>query len=65
MRPGPIPEKYISLITKDVSMALIYLHKSGLIHRDIKGKVDIIKLHYVMGDSCEYLDDRRWTYQVV
>ncbi|CAI2178958.1 12065_t:CDS:2 [Funneliformis geosporum] len=36
LNAGPLEEKYISLITREVLQALIYLHKCKIIHRDIK-----------------------------
>ncbi|GBC02052.1 hypothetical protein RclHR1_04430002 [Rhizophagus clarus] len=36
LNAGNLEEKYISLITREVLQALIYLHKSKIIHRDIK-----------------------------
>ncbi|CAG8459708.1 13213_t:CDS:2 [Rhizophagus irregularis] len=36
LNAGNLEEKYISLITKEVLQALIYLHKCKIIHRDIK-----------------------------
>ena len=33
----PIEEGFIVLITREVLIALAYLHKEGIIHRDIKG----------------------------
>lgn len=34
----PIEEGFIVLITREVLIALAYLHKEGIIHRDIKGE---------------------------
>ncbi|TPX57093.1 hypothetical protein SpCBS45565_g08275 [Spizellomyces sp. 'palustris'] len=37
LRSGPIDEKYIAVIAREVLYALVYLHKSAaIIHRDIK-----------------------------
>lgn len=36
MKSGPIQEKYIVLIVRETLTALTYLHKQGIIHRDIK-----------------------------
>ncbi|KAI8813343.1 kinase-like domain-containing protein, partial [Cladochytrium replicatum] len=37
LRSGPIEEKYIAVIAREVLMALVYLHKSAnIVHRDIK-----------------------------
>ncbi|ORX94087.1 Pkinase-domain-containing protein [Basidiobolus meristosporus CBS 931.73] len=36
MQFSRIEERYISIIAKEVLMALSYLHKTGIIHRDIK-----------------------------
>jgi serine/threonine protein kinase len=38
MKAGPVPERMIGLITFDVVNALHYLHTTGIIHRDIKGR---------------------------
>lgn len=37
MKAGPIDEKYITIIVRETLTALGYLHKQGIIHRDIKG----------------------------
>ncbi|PWN92518.1 kinase-like protein, partial [Acaromyces ingoldii] len=36
MNAGPIQEKYACVIVRESLVALAYLHKSGIIHRDIK-----------------------------
>ncbi|KAL8280939.1 hypothetical protein RQP46_006618 [Phenoliferia psychrophenolica] len=36
MKSGPIEEKYIVLIVREVLVALSFLHRQGIIHRDVK-----------------------------
>ncbi|CAG8595996.1 15081_t:CDS:2, partial [Dentiscutata heterogama] len=36
LKAGAIEEKYISIITREVLLAISYLHKCKIIHRDIK-----------------------------
>ncbi|CAO1613676.1 unnamed protein product [Jaminaea pallidilutea] len=36
MQAGPISEQYANLIVRETLVALAYLHKAGIIHRDIK-----------------------------
>ncbi|CCD23831.1 putative serine/threonine protein kinase KIC1 NDAI_0C01700 [Naumovozyma dairenensis CBS 421] len=36
LRPGKIDEKYIGVITREILIALKYIHKDNIIHRDIK-----------------------------
>ncbi|GAA5911119.1 hypothetical protein JCM8208_000282 [Rhodotorula glutinis] len=36
MKSGPIEEKYAALIIREVLVALSFLHRQGIIHRDVK-----------------------------
>lgn len=36
LRPGKIDEKYIGVIMRELLVALLYIHKDNVIHRDIK-----------------------------
>ncbi|KAI5783558.1 STE/STE20/YSK protein kinase [Geopyxis carbonaria] len=36
MKPGPIPEEYITIIIRELLMGLEYLHSDNKLHRDIK-----------------------------
>lgn len=40
MKSSVIDEKCISIITREVLLSLDYIHKQGIIHRDIKGKFE-------------------------
>ncbi|QPG74115.1 hypothetical protein FOA43_001437 [Brettanomyces nanus] len=36
LKPGPLEEKYISIISRELLNALKFIHENGVIHRDIK-----------------------------
>ena len=36
MKPRPFEDKYIAVVLRDVLQGLVYIHKLGKIHRDIK-----------------------------
>lgn len=37
MKPGPLNEKYICIILRELLMGLEYLHMDNKLHRDVKG----------------------------
>jgi serine/threonine-protein kinase 24/25/MST4 len=39
MKPGPLDEKYVCIILREVLKGLEYLHGEGKIHRDVSGLV--------------------------
>jgi serine/threonine protein kinase len=41
MEVGRFEEKYIAIIMREVLLALAYVHKCGIIHRDIKGIISL------------------------
>ncbi|GAV29947.1 hypothetical protein PMKS-003453 [Pichia membranifaciens] len=36
LKPGPLQEKYIAVVTRELLIALQFIHENGVIHRDIK-----------------------------
>jgi protein-serine/threonine kinase len=38
MKAGRIGEKYLTIIVRETLSALAFIHKFGVIHRDVKGK---------------------------
>lgn len=36
LKPGPLQEKYIAVITRELLIALQFIHENGVIHRDLK-----------------------------
>ena len=49
MKPGLIPEEYITIILKELLMGLEYLHGDKKLHRDIKGETDLAIEAYIRG----------------
>ena len=49
MRPGHIPEEYITIIIRELLLGLDYLHSDKKLHRDIKGAF-YYKLRYTVAD---------------
>ena len=37
LKPGPIEEKYLQVLLREVAQGLQYLHSCKIIHRDVKG----------------------------
>ena len=48
MKPGLIPEEYITIIVRELLMGLDYLHTDKKLHRDIKGKPQSNALHSIV-----------------
>lgn len=42
LKPGLIPEEYITIIIRELLMGLDYLHSDKKLHRDIKGETLIV-----------------------
>ena len=55
MEAGRFEEKYIAIIMREVLLALAYVHKCGIIHRDIKGWSHLL---LTKGSSCKYPDGK-------
>lgn len=42
LKPGHIPEEYITIIIKELLMGLDYLHGDKKLHRDVKGRAPLV-----------------------
>ena len=59
LKPGLIPEEYITIILRELLLGLEYLHGDKKLHRDIKGRnsmnIDnIVQAANIIVFSCEY-----------
>ncbi|GME88637.1 unnamed protein product [[Candida] boidinii] len=43
LRPGPLEEKYVGVIIRELLVALQFVHKEGVIHRDLKAANVLIR----------------------
>ena len=72
MKSGPIEEKYAALIVREVLIALAFLHRQDIIHRDVKGKSPPslpssspslshpYLTHSLLLTSCQYPPNSNW-----
>lgn len=69
MRPGSIPEDYITIIIRELLMGLEYLHNDNKLHRDIKGDTDkktqhssplLIKTRQLQTSCLDRTDKSNW-----
>jgi serine/threonine protein kinase len=63
MKSGVIEEKFISIVIREMLIALNYIHKQDIIHRDIKGQffIQFQTSNTYSYFSCEYFINRSWT----
>ena len=47
LKPGQIPEEYITIIIRELLMGLDYLHGDKKLHRDVKGRGPILFTYQV------------------
>jgi serine/threonine-protein kinase 24/25/MST4 len=52
MKSCSLEEKYIAIIMRESLVALVYLHRQGIIHRDIKGQL-LVPVFRVQAKICE------------
>lgn len=66
---GLVEEEYVVLITREVLVALSFLHHANVIHRDIKGTSILTVSSRSEGlyrlSSCKYITDCYRSYYVV
>lgn len=64
MRPGSIPEEYITIILRELLLGLDYLHSDKKLHRDIKGSIRLTEEQLDCWTdnlgSCEHSPQREW-----
>lgn len=48
MKPGPLDETYIAMILREILKGLDYLHSERKLHRDIKGKTQLLTKSHVL-----------------
>lgn len=53
LKAGVIEEKYSAVIAREVLVALIYIHKEGIIHRDIKA-ANVLVTHEGRVQLCDF-----------